>query len=85
MGFNHLSLEARRRIAAMGGKAAHANGTANTFTSAEAQKAGKKGGMKTAKDKDHMRAAGRKGGIARAASAKRDEEGRLLPHARPPR
>lgn len=43
-GFAVMKPEARRRIAAMGGRAAHAKGTAHEWTSHEAQHAGKKGG-----------------------------------------
>ncbi len=43
-GFASLSPERRREIASMGGKAAHEQGTAHQFTSAEASEAGKKGG-----------------------------------------
>lgn len=38
----------RRQLASMGGKKAHATGTAHQFTTAEAQAAGRKGGEATA-------------------------------------
>ena len=44
-GFAGMSLEKRRAIASLGGKAAHAQGRAHKFTSEEAQVAGRKGGM----------------------------------------
>lgn len=44
MGFACMSLEERRRIASLGGKAAHREGRAHQFTSEEAREAGKKGG-----------------------------------------
>lgn len=44
-GFASMSLEARRRISSMGGKAAHAKGIAHTWTPEEAKLAGRKGGQ----------------------------------------
>ena len=44
-GFAGMSLEKRRAIASLGGKAAHEQGRAHKFTSEEAQAAGRKGGM----------------------------------------
>lgn len=43
-GFASMTPERKRQIASMGGRAAHAAGTAHQFTSAEAQAAGRKGG-----------------------------------------
>jgi uncharacterized protein len=43
-GFASMTPEQKREIASRGGKAAHKNGTAHTFTSEEAQEAGRKGG-----------------------------------------
>ena len=43
-GFAAMSPEKQREIASMGGKAAHAKGTAHQFTSEEAREAGRKGG-----------------------------------------
>ncbi len=43
-GFASMSDQKQRQIASMGGKAAHANGTAHQFTSEEAREAGRKGG-----------------------------------------
>lgn len=43
-GFASMTPEKKREIASMGGKAAHARGTAHTWTSVEAQAAGRKGG-----------------------------------------
>jgi general stress protein YciG len=43
-GFGSMSPEKKRQIASMGGKAAHANGTAHKYTHTEAVEAGKKGG-----------------------------------------
>ena len=43
-GFASMSPEKKREIASKGGTAAHAMGTAHTWTSQEAQAAGRKGG-----------------------------------------
>jgi uncharacterized protein len=43
-GFASMSIEKRRRIASLGGKAAHACGRAHKWSPAEAQAAGRKGG-----------------------------------------
>lgn len=44
-GLAALSPERRREIASLGGKAAHAQGTAHEWTPAEATAAGRKGGL----------------------------------------
>ena len=59
----------RDRLIALAGKAgstAHANGTAHTFDAEEARLAGKKGGAAVSRDRQHMAAIGRRGGLARA-------------------
>jgi len=43
-GFASMPLEKRRRIASLGGIAAHKKGTAHEWTSEEATEAGRKGG-----------------------------------------
>jgi hypothetical protein len=43
-GFASMSMDERRRISALGGKKAHAKGTAHRFTREEAKQAGSKGG-----------------------------------------
>lgn len=47
-GFAAMTPERRREIAVMGGLAAHRKGTAHEFTSEEAVKAGRKGGLANA-------------------------------------
>lgn len=49
-GFAVLSAEQRSKIASMGGKAAHAAGTAHKFTKEEARAAGLKGGRTRKKE-----------------------------------
>lgn len=44
-GFGGMSGEKQREIASMGGKAAHAKGTAHKWNSESARKAGRMGGM----------------------------------------
>ena len=44
-GFAAMSAEKQKAIASAGGKAAHAKGTANEFTSEKAREAGRKGGQ----------------------------------------
>jgi hypothetical protein len=76
-GFAALSADERRRIASLGGKAAHAHGTAHEFTREEAVLAGAKGGKRAQRSgrahrftTETARAAGRKGGRRKAAGAK---------------
>lgn len=52
-GFAAMTAEQRQRIAAMGGRAAHALGTAHKFTSEEAREAGHKGGSARARQAKH--------------------------------
>jgi general stress protein YciG len=44
-GFAAMSAEKQREIASLGGKAAHAKGTAHEFSPEEARAAGRKGGQ----------------------------------------
>lgn len=64
-GFASMDLSKQREIASKGGKAAHAQGRAHEFTSAEARDAGRKGGHVVSQDRDHMRDIGRLGGKSR--------------------
>jgi uncharacterized protein len=61
-GFAGMSDQRQRAIAAEGGRAAHEQGTAHEFSSAEARQAGQKGGQAVSRDRSHMAAIGRKGG-----------------------
>ncbi len=54
-----------REVAAKGGRAAHARGTAHEFDTEEAREAGRKGGQKVSENREHMAAIGRKGGESR--------------------
>ncbi len=44
-GFAAMSAEKQRQIASLGGKAAHAKGTAHEFNAEEARRAGQRGGL----------------------------------------
>src|SRR5579863_8688411 len=64
-GFASMEASRQREIASKGGKAAHARGLAHEFTADEARNAGRKGGETVSRDRDHMVAIGRAGGLAR--------------------
>lgn len=71
-GFATMARQRQREIAAAGGRASHASGTAHRFTSAEARAAGQKGGaagheMGTAHEftPEEARQAGRRGQASR--------------------
>ena len=65
-GFAKMNPEMQREIASKGGKAAHAYGRAHEFTEEEARTAGRKGGQSISRDRAHMAAIGRLGGLKRA-------------------
>jgi general stress protein YciG len=69
-GFAALDPEKQREIARLGGRAAHAQGSAHEFTSEEAREAGRKGGQAVSKDSEHMKEIGRLGGKARRRKSK---------------
>jgi general stress protein YciG len=64
-GFGAMSAEKQREIARKGGQAAHAKGRAHQFAKDEAREAGRKGGHAVSKNREHMAAIGRAGGLAR--------------------
>ena len=64
-GFAAMSPEWRRRIASLGGRAAHARGTAHRFSSIQGRKAGHKGGLAVSADREHMARIGQIGGKRR--------------------
>ena len=61
-GFASMDPERQREIAREGGKTAHEKGTAHEFNSDEARIAGRKGGERVSRDREHMAEIGRKGG-----------------------
>ena len=62
----------QREIASAGGRAAHKAGRAHEFASGdEAREAGRAGGKSVSKNREHMRAIGRKGGQANGARRKK--------------
>jgi hypothetical protein len=83
-GFAPRDLAKRRVVANMGGKAAHARGTAHKFNSGEASAAGQKGGLAVqAKGTGRQfkpaeaRKARRRGGLARPRREKTSREGEV--------
>ena len=62
-GFASMNPEKQREIASKGGRAAHAKGTAHEFSTDEAREAGRKGGQAVSRNREHMAAIGRKGGM----------------------
>jgi general stress protein YciG len=76
-GFASMDMSKQREIASKGGKAAHAQGRAHEFTVEEARTAGRKGGEAVSRDRTHMAAIGRRGGLTRGrnrAAQGRDAE-----------
>jgi general stress protein YciG len=67
-GFGSMSPLRQRQLASSGGMTAHQNHRAHSFTSEEAQRAGKLGGISVSRDRQHMAQIGRRGGHARAAN-----------------
>lgn len=67
-GFALLPPERRSEISSAAGKAAHRLGQTHRFTRAEAQAAGRKGGLAISANRQYMSEIGRKGGAARAAN-----------------
>lgn len=72
-GLAALSARRRKEIAKMGGTESQKKGKAYRFDSEAARKAGKKGGLQTAKNKAHLSRAGRKGGIVRQCKHEFDQ------------
>lgn len=63
-GFASMDAAMQRAIASKGGRAAHAQGVAHEFNSAEAREAGRKGGVAVSRNRQHMAEIGKKGGEA---------------------
>jgi len=68
-GFASMDADKQKKIASKGGKAAHAQGRAHEFTPEEAREAGRAGGRAVSRDRSHMAAIGRLGGLRRAKNA----------------
>ena len=64
-GFGSMDPEKQKKIASLGGKAAHKEGRAHEFTAEEARAAGRKGGEAVSRDREHMARIGKLGGQAR--------------------
>jgi general stress protein YciG len=74
-GFGLMEKERLREIASAGGKAAHAQNVAHEFTPEEARAAGRLGGAKVSRDREHMARIGRIGGRARSEKKIREKRG----------
>ncbi len=78
-GFAAMSPEKQREIARKGGKAAHEKGTAHEFTSDEARVAGRKGGEAVSRDRQHMAAIGREGGMSSHGGRRQQQNSQATP------
>jgi len=65
-----MNRDKQREIASKGGRAAHQKGTAHEFSTDEAREAGRKGGQAVSRNRAHMAAIGRKGGMESGARAR---------------
>ena len=77
-GFAAMDPEEQRKIARLGGQAAHDNGNAHEFTLEETRRGGKIGGWVVSRDRQHMARIARKGGIITArkkAKEKKEKQG----------
>jgi general stress protein YciG len=74
-GFAAMNEAQQREIASKGGQAAHQKGTAHEFDSAEARRAGQKGGVAVSRDREHMAEIGRKGGENRQSAHRANRQG----------
>lgn len=82
-GFAAMDRARQRAIASEGGRAAHQKGTAHEFSSDEARRAGRKGGVAVSSNRAHMSEIGRRGAEARrAADAARNSDDRRESEAR---
>jgi general stress protein YciG len=71
-GFASMDAKRQRQIASMGGRAAHQRGSAHTFDSEEARRAGRIGGESVSRDRRHMAEIGARGGHASRGGKERN-------------
>lgn len=64
-GFAAMQIDRQREIASLGGRTAHERGVAHQFSSEEARRAGRKGGVAVSQNREYMAALGRRGVAAR--------------------
>lgn len=69
-GFAGMAADKHRSISSTGGKTAHAQQRAHEFSSEEARRAGRLGGERVSRNREHMAAIGRKGGRANKGAAR---------------
>ena len=74
-GFARMDPQRQRQVSSLGGRTAHARGSAHEFTSEEARQAGHKGGKAVSENREHMAAIGRIGG--RRLRAQRQQPSQL--------
>ena len=72
-GFASMDAQMQKAIASKGGRAAHAQGVAHEFNSAEAREAGRKGGVAVSRNRQHMAEIGKKGGEAAHNKRKKNQ------------
>ncbi len=80
-GFASMDRSRQREIAAKGGRAAHAKGTAHVWSAEEAREAGRRGGEIVSQDRSHMSAIGKEGGDSRSASLRAERLNRTREQA----
>ena len=73
-GFASMDPEKQKAIASKGGKRSHELGRAHKFTPEEARIAGKVGGDRISKDREHMARIGQKGGSSRWVTKNNKEQ-----------
>ena len=71
-GFASLDRSRLVALARRAGRIAHQKGTAHIFDEEEARSAGKKGGLVVSRNRAHMAAIGRRGGMSRACDSDED-------------
>ena len=69
-GFKLMDQQRRKEIASIGGKTAHAKGTAHQLTTEKAREAGRKGGRTVSANTAYMVEIGRRGGQQKARLAR---------------
>ena len=73
-GFASMTKEQQKQIASKGGQAAHKRGVAHQWNADEAREAGKKGGEKVSRNRQHMAEIGRKGGKSSSGGGRKKIE-----------
>ncbi len=77
-GFRLMDKQRRKEVASLGGKAAHAKGTAHQLTAEKASEAGRKGGRTVSANSAYMAEIGRRGGQQKSRLARLTDAERAL-------